>query len=187
MSKRDDILASALRIVTAEGIRSLTMAKIQEKAHVGSGTMYNYFGGKEKLLHELYERAMSRMNELIMGGYTATGNVRVDFDELMMCFLQYGVSCFDELNFTDQYSFFIRDEFQKEHMKKPNRVFQASESILQSGQNQRIIKSIDITVLQRIVSGIIIAVAQSVYLHDLVLNDELTRDIITACWDAVKA
>jgi AcrR family transcriptional regulator len=187
MGKRDDILISALKIVTKEGIQSLTMAKIQKEAGVGFGTMYNYFPGKEALLHVLYENAMDRMNDEIMTDFALTGNVRIDFDELMLRFLDYSIAFFDQFNFTDQYSFFIRDEFSKSYADKPNPLFQAAEQIIVSGKKQKLVKDMEVSVLQRIVSGVIIAVSQSFYLNDFMPSDKLKKNIVTACWDAIKA
>jgi AcrR family transcriptional regulator len=187
MSKRDDILASALRIVSTEGIHALTMEKIQKESGVGSGTMYNYFESKDVLLRVLYENAMTRMTHYILKDYTATGNVRVDFEALIGRFLDYSIAYFDEFNFTDQYSFFICDGSARELSKTSNLFFQASDVILKSGQEQMIIKGIDRAVLERIVAGIIVAVSQSFYISDMTLTDGLKRDIITACWDAIKA
>jgi AcrR family transcriptional regulator len=187
MGKRDDILSAALKIVIKEGIQSLTMAKIQQAAGVGFGTMYNYFPSKEALLHTLYENAMDRMNDEIMTGFTFTENVRIDFDELMLRFLDYSIAFFDQFNFTDQYSFFIRDELSKSYIDDPNPLFQAAEQILLSGKKQKLVKDISVSVMQRIVSGIIVAVAQSFYLHDFVPGDELKQTVITACWDSIKA
>ena len=48
MSKKDDIFNAALSLIVEDGIQTVTISKILEKANVGSGTLYNYFSGKER-------------------------------------------------------------------------------------------------------------------------------------------
>jgi AcrR family transcriptional regulator len=190
MGKREDILDAALTIVSRDGIQSLTMAKIQDRAGVGSGTMYNYFDSKETLLRALYQDAMKRMNDRVMGGLALSGDVKADFDALMRRFLDYSVESFDQFNFTDQYAFFMRDALAAGPAgggpdSQPD-LFAVSQQVLTAGQAQGLIKNIDLALLQRIVSGIIVAVAASFYLGDFSPDDRSKAEIVAACWDAVS-
>ncbi|MDR2377877.1 MAG: TetR/AcrR family transcriptional regulator [Bifidobacteriaceae bacterium] len=187
MGKREDILDAALAIVSRDGIQSLTMAKIQDQAGVGSGTMYNYFDGKETLLRALYQDAMRRMNDRVLGGYQLTGEVKVDFEALMRRFLDYSVEFFDQFNFTDQYSFFVRDAAAADGSDDQGHLFGASKAILTAGQAQGLVKDIDVALLQRIVSGVIVAVAASFYFGDLPADEPAKTQIVAACWDAIRA
>ncbi len=50
------ILAAARELVLKRGVKGLTIAEIAEKAHVGKGTAYLYWGTKEDLLFGLFAR-----------------------------------------------------------------------------------------------------------------------------------
>ncbi|GAA4581411.1 TetR/AcrR family transcriptional regulator [Micromonospora coerulea] len=50
------ILAAARELVLKRGVKGVTVAEIAEKAHVGKGTAYLYWGTKEDLLIGLFAR-----------------------------------------------------------------------------------------------------------------------------------
>lgn len=50
------ILAAARELVLKRGVKGVTVAEIAEKAHVGKGTAYLYWGTKEDLLLGLFAR-----------------------------------------------------------------------------------------------------------------------------------
>ncbi|AXE86066.1 TetR/AcrR family transcriptional regulator [Streptomyces sp. Go-475] len=50
------ILAAARELVLKRGVKGLTVAEIAEKAHVGKGTAYLYWGTKHDLLFGLFAR-----------------------------------------------------------------------------------------------------------------------------------
>ena len=50
------ILAAARELVLKRGVKGLTIAEIAERAHVGKGTAYLYWGTKEDLLFGLFAR-----------------------------------------------------------------------------------------------------------------------------------
>lgn len=55
MGKREDFLNATLDLITEEGLQALTFAKIINRAHVGSSTVYHYFQNKEELVSELFQ------------------------------------------------------------------------------------------------------------------------------------
>jgi AcrR family transcriptional regulator len=187
MGKRSDILAAALKIAAQDGIHALTMARIQNEASVGSGTMYNYFDSKETLLRALYEDAMVRMNREVLTGYTLTGDVRRDFEALLARFLDYSIEYFDQFNFTNQYAFVIGGVPTTSGAEDLDRLFALSRQIAAAGQAEGTVKDADPALLQRIVAGIIVAVAESFYLGDFAPTAQLKQIVITSCWHAVRA
>ncbi|MDR1271923.1 MAG: TetR/AcrR family transcriptional regulator [Clostridiales Family XIII bacterium] len=187
MSKRDDILRATLHIVAREGIQSLTLSKIQKEAGVGSGTLYNYFFSKEELLVVLYKDTMDRMNSYLLDGLDTGCEVRVVFDTFVSRLLDYSIRYYDEFNFTEQYSFFMRDGQHTDEAMRIGAFFDVAIELFRRGQAQRIIKDLSATLLSRVVSGIIIAVAKSCYLKDLHLGKADRKAVVDTCWDAVKA
>jgi AcrR family transcriptional regulator len=187
MGKREDILRSTLGIVTTEGIQSLTLAKIRKAAGAGSGTLYNYFSSKEELLAVLYTDTMERINHYVLDGLDTNGEVRVVFDAFVSRLLDYSIQYYDEFNFTEQYSFFMRDEQHTDETLRIGPFFDTAVEIYHRGQAQRIIKNLSAALLSRMVSGIIIAVAKSCYLKDIHLDAAGKRSVVDTCWDAIKA
>lgn len=52
LSKRHDILSSAVTVFAADGYRNTDVQVIADRAGVGKGTVYRYFGNKERLFLE---------------------------------------------------------------------------------------------------------------------------------------
>lgn len=54
MGKYEDIRDAALDIVSEEGVRGLTLPRLFEHAHTGSGTFYHYFKDREDLMDAVF-------------------------------------------------------------------------------------------------------------------------------------
>lgn len=63
--RRRDILASAERLLEESGYAALTMRAIAAGAGVSSGTVYQYFGGKEDVFVALTARRLERVQETL--------------------------------------------------------------------------------------------------------------------------
>jgi AcrR family transcriptional regulator len=86
---QDDIVRSALELFTGKGYEATTIEEIAERAEVGVGTVYNYFGSKKGLLlafaareHEgLHERGARILEK-------ATGDPEAAFSELFLAYFE---------------------------------------------------------------------------------------------------
>ncbi|GLY53046.1 TetR/AcrR family transcriptional regulator [Lentzea sp. NBRC 102530] len=65
--RRRDILASAELIVEEQGYAGLTMRAIAVGAGVSSGTVYQYFAGKEDVFAALMERRLEELQRTLEG------------------------------------------------------------------------------------------------------------------------
>ena len=59
--KRQRILDAALRIFSEKGFHHATMSEVAREAHVGKGTVYLYFDGKESLLVSIFDELVDLM------------------------------------------------------------------------------------------------------------------------------
>jgi AcrR family transcriptional regulator len=66
--KQAAILASATRVIAAEGVGAPT-AKIAQEAGVASGTLFTYFANKDLLLNDLYRSIKAEIAEAILVDY----------------------------------------------------------------------------------------------------------------------
>lgn len=58
---RERILAAALRLFAHAGYEATPVRSIAAEAGVAQGLLYNYFAGKEALLHAIFARSMERV------------------------------------------------------------------------------------------------------------------------------
>ncbi|MDO4182295.1 MAG: TetR/AcrR family transcriptional regulator [Coriobacteriia bacterium] len=75
MSKRDDIIASALAIISEQGISALTLPALFAHAHTGAGTFYHYFENRAALVegvfaycHQVVEEGLQDVQD--QGGFS---------------------------------------------------------------------------------------------------------------------
>ena len=54
-AKRRRILDAALRVFSEKGFHNATISEVANEAHVGKGTVYLYFDGKESLLVQIFD------------------------------------------------------------------------------------------------------------------------------------
>lgn len=186
MSKKDDIFNATLELIVEEGMQAVTMAKILDKASVGSGTLYNYFSSKDELLYELYRQLLRKLSDAATIGYDQTAGVRHRFNQLLTGFMEYIINNFDEYNFIDQYTYFL-------HKQKPDDpAFINSFSIALGetfidGQNQSVISCLESHVLIQIATGIIISIVKGYKSNKYELDDLMKVSILDICWNSVRA
>jgi AcrR family transcriptional regulator len=74
------LLDTARHLFDAEGVESVSMSAIAQKAKVGKGTLYRHFSDKGELLHALLDEDMRQLQEKTLG-YMREGHA--PFDSLM--------------------------------------------------------------------------------------------------------
>jgi AcrR family transcriptional regulator len=82
------LLDTARRLFDAEGVESVSMSAIAQKAKVGKGTLYRHFSDKGELLHALLDEDMRQLQERTLN-HMREGNVPVDN---LMWFIEQAVS-----------------------------------------------------------------------------------------------
>ena len=72
--KRKRIIAAAIEVFAHDGVSNGKIAKIAEKAGIGKGTIYEYFGSKE----DIFAAVFADFFEKMMAGYAQLFTVPVD-------------------------------------------------------------------------------------------------------------
>src|SRR5689334_4537631 len=90
-NKRDQILLATRDLVFEQGLHDVAMSQVAQRAHVGMGTIYNYFPSKEDLVFCLFSEINAAMTQRILEGYDATQPVVVRVLYLLSSMVQYGL------------------------------------------------------------------------------------------------
>ena len=68
MSKKEDILKTALRLFIENGINKTPTAKIASEAGVATGTLFHHFKNKEELVNALYRTVKDNITDAMGRG-----------------------------------------------------------------------------------------------------------------------
>ncbi len=77
--KRAAILDAALTLFAERGFHGTSVPDIAERAHVGAGTIYRYFEGKEALVNALYQKHKAVLGQALLGGFDPNAPPRAAF------------------------------------------------------------------------------------------------------------
>ncbi|MGH2753355.1 MAG: TetR/AcrR family transcriptional regulator [Actinomycetota bacterium] len=85
---RDAIQAATARLVSEQGVRSVTMSRIAQETGIGRATLYKYFPNVESILRAWHERRIDdHLQELV----AASENRADPFDRLAAVLNAYGL------------------------------------------------------------------------------------------------
>ncbi|GAA4344722.1 TetR/AcrR family transcriptional regulator [Kangiella taiwanensis] len=71
MSKQHQILEAAIRLFVERGLQGSSMALVAKEAEVATGSVYNYFEGKEHLINECFLHVKRSEVEFLLEHYDA--------------------------------------------------------------------------------------------------------------------
>jgi AcrR family transcriptional regulator len=70
-AKREAILAAAVHVFAREGFRGTDVQEVAERAGVGKGTVYRYFGDKQELFWDTVYWVLEKMDQHLAGEMAA--------------------------------------------------------------------------------------------------------------------
>ncbi len=183
MSKRDDILAATLDLITEEGLQSITFSKLFQRANVGSGTVYNYFANKEELVGALYLRTINHFSDSMLKEYDRTESIYSCFQRLLKNMATFAQVYQKEQWFLENYSHspFISEEIR-------NREIPAMKEcmlLIERGMEQGMIRSVNPLMCVQMISGMLLSAVQGALLGKYPMDEKAFDQVIEICWRAV--
>jgi AcrR family transcriptional regulator len=185
--KRDEIVRSSLELIAEHGFHGAPMAMIAEHSKVAAGTIYRYFESKDVLIKELYRDLEKRMYPVILDGYDSDGPIRARFIHLGTALLKYFIENPLDFRFLEQYHnspygiAHRRDKLLGEREKGD--VFR---DLFMDGVAQQVLKEFPLAIQFGLAFGPLLSIARDHILGFSVIDDDLIKRVIEACWDAVK-
>jgi len=186
-NKRDDVLQSALEIISEHGFHGSPMSMIAEKAGVGAGTIYCYFKSKDELIIEINRTLEEEMLSAIEKNHPFNKDVKKRFIHLYKTVFTYFINHPVHFRFLEQYFYSpygvsVHKERIVGSAGEPN-IFQ---KLVKQGIEQKVIKDIPIFMHFALAFGPIIVLARNHVLGLVELDNVQINQAIEAVWDAVK-
>lgn len=185
MDKRERILKAALKLFNTYGFDNTPTARISKEAGVATGTLFNYFDTKEKLINNLYLYCKDSLIARITQGIDTEKTFRSKLKKVYMNYLEWGLDNTDEFLFFQQFSNspYIGELTRREGLSK----FSGLLGLITEGIENEIIKNFN----QDYINAVIIGIFNS-SMHYFIENPSLAKDeefleiSFSFLWDSIK-
>lgn len=105
MDKREQILASALKLFVEFGFHGTPTSKIAKEAGVSNGTLFHYFATKEDLIKELYISIKNDLNQFLFSKITSEDNVEAIIKKVFIYFIYWALENREKNHYIQQVLF----------------------------------------------------------------------------------
>jgi AcrR family transcriptional regulator len=103
--KREQILATALRLFTTQGFHATPTAQISREAGVSTGILFHYFPDKNALIDQLYLSVKKDLVESIRSGDDSGLGSRERLDRYFREFICWGIKNPQKITFLEQFCY----------------------------------------------------------------------------------
>ena len=105
MSKKQQILEAAVRLFVERGLQGSSMVLVAKKAKVATGSVYNYFEGKEHLINECFLHVKQREVEFLLEHYRPENSYEQRFRDVYTATIRFMLDNCPYFRFTHLYAF----------------------------------------------------------------------------------
>lgn len=184
MSKRNQILATTLELVSELGFQATSVGLIIKKSGVASGTIYHHFKNKEDLIDTLYSDLKKEMGHAIITNLDQELNYKEKFFLIWNNLFRFYIENPRKFEFLEDYanSPFIRKEIKVISQS----YYQSAIDFFESGIQLGILRNLPLNLLINLVFGNAANIARMIILEEIELTTELLDNTIQSSWDSVK-
>ncbi len=180
------ILNKALEMIANQGLSGFKMNNLAKEAGIAIGTIYIYFKDKEELINALYVFLLNQEASQTLPIVEASLPLQEKLAKICFQYLKHSLAYPAHAIFYEQY---IRSPY---YTNNPS--IQALEDALfhpffqeiQQGQQQGLIKTLDIELLISMVCGSLEALAKHFTQQPDILSEEYWKQLFPVIWDGIK-
>ncbi len=181
--KRQDILQAALTLLLEKGEQATSMNLVGKQAGCGMGTMYHYFDSKNTLINVLYSEIYQAQVDYLDLSNQELPSVKKKFIFYWTRLMEYAIAFPNEYLFYEQFT--ASPQINQSTKETCTLLHEQLLEIYSEGQNQGIVKEIDLELLilfnQGALSSAILKAIQSNKAQ------ENSKELVTMAWDSVKS
>lgn len=182
MNKKDKIVTAALELLTEKGVHNTPMSAIAKAAGTGMGTIYNYFPNKNLLINEIYVR-IKKHEKSVFVDYKSEKPIKTQFENYFASIIEFFIKNPSFFKFMEQLqaSPIITKDSKDEGKKTVEPVY----LLLKRGQQERIIKNINIEEIMMFIGGAILSYLRW-YFNQSKREETALKNQVEMVWDAIK-
>lgn len=184
MDKKEQIILAAMKLLTERGVQATPMSAIAKAANTGMGTIYNYFATKEELINAIYLYIKRSEIYLIAKALDADTSLKARFFGFYTAFINFYFKYPESFAFMDQFhsSPIITDATRDAGQQD----FLPVIALIQQGQQDGIIKQMDLDALLHFLAGTITTYVRWMKASGKENEQAYLDPQLRLVWDAIK-
>lgn len=187
MDKRRNILEATSDLIASQGLQNCPMSMIAKHAGCGAGTIYRYFETKEDLVLELFKELSANMAAACFEGYDESACIKERFFTFWGNFYRFmhetprNQTLIEQLSACPAISAQVVDTAMKD-------LIDAGNKLMDDGKGQLLIKDMPNEILKTMTFGSLMMMSKKQHATPEMFTAPVAeQDLLTLCWDAVKA
>ncbi len=182
MNKKETILSAALKLIIENGVHNTPMSAIANAAGTGMGTIYNYFPTKDLLINEIYV-SIKEKEKLVFINVETKQPIKTQFENYFTSIINFFID--NPLYFKFMEQLHASPIITNESRNKGQKSIEPVSQLLIKGQQERIIKNIDIDEILMFIGGSILSYLRwYIDTSDKKYNSHINQ--LQMVWDAIK-
>lgn len=183
VNKKESILRAALALLVKNGVHATPMSAIANAANTGMGTIYNYFSNKEKLINAIYVD-IKQHEERVLSLLVSDKPIKLQFEDYYLSVIDFYIQNPLYFQFMEQLqaSPMITEESKEEGYRAIEPVI----NMLKQGQQERIIKDLDIEELLQFLGGTVLSYLRRYFNQTKPGKEKSIRNQLRMTWDGIS-
>lgn len=182
VTKKEAIITAALELLVEKGVHNTPMSQIAKIAGTGMGTIYNYFPNKDVLINEIYINIKEQEEALFLNVETDKP-MKTQFERYLTVLVEFFIANPSYFKFLKQME--ASPMITRENKEKGGRSVEIVAQLLKNGQQNRIIKPIEIDEILMFIGGAISAYL-GWYFNTPKKKTSSIKNQIQMVWDGIK-
>ncbi len=182
MTKKDAIISAALELLIEKGVHNTPMSAIAKTAGTGMGTIYNYFPNKDLLINDIYIKIKEEEKSVFLD-FESTKPIKTQFENYFTSIIDFFIGNSSYFKFMEQLH--ASPIITKESRDKGGESIEPIRLLLKKGQQDRIIKSIDIEDILMFIGGTVLSFLRWHFNKPKTTHSSI-KNQIQMVWDAIK-
>jgi AcrR family transcriptional regulator len=184
MQKRQQVLDTALELISELGFHATPMSLIIKKSGAAAGTIYHHFKNKEDLIDTLYSELRKESGQAIVQGLDRDDQYKNKFILIWKNLFYFYSENRKKFEYLENYA---NSPFVKKEVKAiSRRNYQAAIDFFESGIQMGILRNMPVILLTEIVFNNVATFTRMILLEEIEFSEDLLSKTIQSSWDSIK-
>jgi len=182
--KREVITFTVFKLVEERGLHNIPVSLISKESGVAVGTIYFYFGNKQKLMDTIYAEIMTEVSRYVSLGIESAKTVEEKIYCFWMGYFSYCINNSLQANFIFQPG--IERSISQNVIDEGNAIFETLKNIVEEGVKNHVIIDLPYNVILSYMLGPIKDIQNFYQARQLDIDEEMTNRIFGVFWAGIK-